>query len=676
MGIPGSMRRTTALGVIVVAAFAVGVVRASAAGGQSVPRNITAPSLAGDAREGGVLNVSAGRWKGDGRLGYTYQWRLCLADGSGCIDIGRATDRIYAARAADVGHTLRALVTAHGRGGVASAVSGATAVVAAQPAGVPRLSTQPTVGGTPKPGAILTASPGTWAETGPIVFSYRWRICDAAGGACKGAQQTATRARTYKVAAADARHTLRVLVTAANASGSTSALSDPSAAVTAPVVVLPQGPKASIAPRVSGTARQGQTLSGDRGQWTNSPTNYDYFWARCDAGGARCSDIGGARGATYTLTATDVGHTIRFEVQAKNSGGKTTALSAPTPLVAAIAKASPPANTSLPTVSGTAKEGSTLTGGRGQWSGNPNDYDYFWLRCSTGGGDCDEINGAHGLTYKLVGGDVGHTIRFKVKAKNPGGNTTARSAPTAVVRASDRPAGVSPPKISGTPVEGKTLVGDRGNWTHNPTAYEYSWFRCDRNGGSCAAIGGAHGTSYVLTSADVGATIRFTVIARNSAGASSSTSVPTAVILKATAPPPPPPQRGPGCPATGNPTQVGAISPPARLLVDALQSIPHTVSRTIDTLVLRFHVTSTCGGPVQGALVYATATPFNQFTVPSEQPTGSDGWATLVFRRLRGFPVSRRQQLIAVFVRARKPGESILGGISTRRLFSVPVVLR
>jgi hypothetical protein len=87
---------------------------------------------------------------------------------------------------------------------------------------------------------------------------------------------------------------------------------------------------------------------------------------------------------------------------------------------------------------------------------------------------------------------------------------------------------------------------------------------------------------------------------------------------------------------------------------------------------VRFHV-SACGGSVEGALVYVTAVPYGQFAVPNEQPTGSDGWATLQFSALSGYPASNKQQLLVMFARARKAGENILAGISTRRLVSFHV---
>jgi hypothetical protein len=236
-----------------------------------------------------------------------------------------------------------------------------------------------------------------------------------------------------------------------------------------------------------------------------------------------------------------------------------------------------------------------------------------------------------------------------------------------------KPQNVNPPTISGTPQEGKTLIADRGDWANNPTSYDFRWLRCDKNGGSCSGISGATGRRYTLTSADVGNTLRFRVVAKNADGQDTATSVPTAVIQKAAAPAPAQPSNG--CP-TGNPKQVSAMSLPTKLILDRFEANPSVLTRGTQSFVLRVHVTSTspCGGDVQGALVYGTGTPFNQFSI-TEQPTDSSGWASLTFNRLTNFPVNSRQGLLAMFLRTRKSGENVLGGITGYRLISVDVNL-
>src|ERR1700675_3028700 len=93
------------------------------------------------------------------------------------------------------------------------------------------------------------------------------------------------------------------------------------------------------------------------------------------------------------------------------------------------------------------------------------------------------------------------------------------------------------------------------------------------------------------------------------------------------------------------------------------QTDPQALNGGTSQLIVRYHV-SACGGrSVQGALVYVTAVPFSQLSIPGEQATGSDGYAELTFRTLAGSPASRHQQLLAMFVRARKSGEDLLGGV-------------
>jgi hypothetical protein len=246
-------------------------------------------------------------------------------------------------------------------------------------------------------------------------------------------------------------------------------------------------------------------------------------------------------------------------------------------------------------------------------------------------------------------------------------------ASTGVAASKAKPQVVTPPTISGTAQEGKTLTGDRGDWSEKPTSFSYRWLRCGKNGGNCGGISGATATRYALTSADVAHTVRFRVLASNADGQTTADSVPTAVIQKATAPTPTPPSNG--CPA-GNPKQVAKMSLPTKLIVDRFESNPSVLGSGTQSFTLRVHVTSTspCGGDVQGALVYGTATPFNQFTI-TEQPTDSTGWASLTFNRLTNFPVNNKQGLLAMFLRARKSGEDVLGGVTGYRLVSVDVNL-
>jgi hypothetical protein len=330
------------------------------------------------------------------------------------------------------------------------------------------------------------------------------------------------------------------------------------------------------------------------------------------------------------------------------------------------AKAAGPTNTSVPKISGTVQKGKTLHADPGTWKGvDPITYSYQWQRCGRSGSGCNDISGGDHRDYTLTEADVGNTVRVVVTAQNKVGTGTAASAPTAVVAEPQSPANTAPPVVSGTPQIGQTLTVSTGNWTGpGLITYTYQWLRCDQNGGGCAAIPGAVAKTYTTTSADSGHSLRARVTAKNDNGSTAATTVPTAVIASSAG----------GCPiGTSGALNVTTLNAPARLTVDQMQYSPQVMTAGSHVLTARFHVSACNGRPVQGALVYATGVPYHQLRVPGEATTDATGWATISFTTLSSFPVSPKQQLLVLFVRARKPGAPLLGDISTRRLVSLPV---
>ncbi len=99
------------------------------------------------------------------------------------------------------------------------------------------------------------------------------------------------------------------------------------------------------------------------------------------------------------------------------------------------------------------------------------------------------------------------------------------------VAATTPPRSTAPPTVSGAARQGETFTADPGTWSGTqPLTFTYQWRRCDTSGNSCANIIGATSKTYVLTSVDVGNTLRVVVRASNDAGSRTASSAQTVVV--------------------------------------------------------------------------------------------------------------------------------------------------
>ena len=108
----------------------------------SAPVNSVAPVVSGTATFGQTLSCTTGTWTGVPTPTYTYQWQRVTTPISG------ATSSTYVLVQADVGSTIRCVVTATNSVGSASANSNSTATVAATVPGAPTIGTATATGST------------------------------------------------------------------------------------------------------------------------------------------------------------------------------------------------------------------------------------------------------------------------------------------------------------------------------------------------------------------------------------------------------------------------------------------------------------------------------------------------------------------------------------------------
>ena len=275
---------------------------------------------------------------------------------------------------------------------------------AQQPTVVPNTSATgvPTISGTAQVGQTLTAdTSGIDDEDGlnQVVFSYQWirndgntdeDIAGATGSSYTLTEDDEGKAITVIVSFIDDAHNEESL---------------PSAPTDAVAAAPAQNTQATGAPTISGTAQVGETLTADTSGIADADglTNavFSYQWMADD------TNIQDATGSSYTLVYDDEGKAITVTVSFTDAeGNPETRTSDPTGEVAAKPNIQA---TGLPTISGTAQVGQTLTAdtsGIDDEDGlNQVVFSYQWIR--NDGNTDEDIAGATGSSYTLTGDDEG-----------------------------------------------------------------------------------------------------------------------------------------------------------------------------------------------------------------------------------------------------------------------------
>jgi hypothetical protein len=229
---------------------------------------------------------------------HTYEWELSSDGGNTFTTISGATKSSYTVLAGDLGKSLVVIVKTT-KTGYVTAFDGSE-VEQIHQATILQPTTQPSLTGNAAAGSTLTVSPGVWNVAS--TFTYQWY---RDGVIIPGATAT-----TYTTTGDEDGENVSVRVTA-RSSGYVSVTVSP-----ADILVTDgAAPSVVTAPKVTGTASAGSTLTATSGVWSLDDLTITYQWV-----GSVSGPIMGATASTYTLTDDQSGQSVWVIVTVSRAG--------------------------------------------------------------------------------------------------------------------------------------------------------------------------------------------------------------------------------------------------------------------------------------------------------------------------------------------------------------------